>query len=409
MAIARRELMVAAGAAALLGDASVPVTPAQRHAGEITPAILADSLERSTRGGPPALSAAIATRRGVIWTGVAGLADLGAGLAIDEANVFGIGSITKLFVAVVILQLIEQHRLALDANPRALLGAIATHGIANADTATIGELLAHSAGIPSWEDDPAWIKRGRGSGIDTHHHWAKTEALDYIRGAPATAAPGTEFHYSNSGYTLLGMIIESITQQSAAAEIRHRILTPLALADTWLDGFEPGRPDRLPHRYHYATDVFRRDAGVAPAFAEVRPGLIDATGSNLSVEWTAGGIVSSPRDLATFGLALRDGRLLSPASLAYMRQWAPARSYAEMGHGLFRFSTPTGAFQGHAGSVLGFTGGLGWAEDEDAVLAVLANVGAMHSGETPPAAYDIALNSDFTALALSFARQQRST
>ena len=117
-------------------------------------------------------------------------------------------------------------------------------------------------------------------------------------------------------------------------------------------------------------------------------------------------MISSPRDLAAFALALRDGRLLAMPSLAYMRQWQPARSYAAMGHGLFRFTTPMGAFLGHAGSVLGFTGGLGWTEGEDAVIAVLANVGAMHAGETPPAAYDVALNSDFTRLALHYARQQ---
>ena len=376
----------------------------------VTQRMLDDCLAKATQGGLPGVSAAIATRQGVIWAGCAGLGDVVAGKPITLDHLFGVGSITKVFVAVVILQLVQEGRLSLDDKPADHLGMQALKGIANvssdaATQTTIGQLLSHTSGAPSWEDDPAWIRHGRGQNLDPGHIWGRLEALDYIRGRPATSLPGAGFNYSNSGYTLLGLMIEQVTQRTAAHEIRRRILDPLELGDTYLEGFEPGQPHRTPRRYHYATPAFRETAGIAPGFSEVRPDLIDVSTSNLSVEWTAGGIVSSPRDLVTFAIALRDGRLLDQASLLSLRDWKPARPHADMGLGVFRFKDPDGALQGHNGSVLGFTGSLWWAEAGDVAVAVLANAGTMHAGDTPPAASDVALGSDFTASAQRFAAQ----
>lgn len=406
--LTRRAFLDTSGAIALTAACGAGRAMAETP-GIVTPPMLVASLQRAVDAGTPGLSAAIATKRGVVWTGVAGLADVQSGRPVDEATIFGIGSITKLFVTVVILQLVQEKRLSLDATLLALLGQGAMRGIANAATATVGQLLAHTAGVPSWEDDPAWIHKGRGDGLDPAHHWSKTEALDFIRDTTALNPPGMAFSYSNSGFTILGLIIERVTGHTAESEIHRRIILPLGLGSTYLEGFEPPQAGRLPHRYHYATPVFRATAGIAPGFPTVRPelspALIDASSSNLSVEWTAGGMISSPVDLVRLAGALRDGELLSAESLAYMQAWRPARPNTPIGHGLFRFGTPAGALLGHNGSVLGFTGSLWWAEKGDAIVAVLANVGSMHAGKIPPAAYDVALNSDFTALALDYARQ----
>jgi D-alanyl-D-alanine carboxypeptidase len=367
--------------------------------------MLEDALATTVTEGQPGISAAIATRRGVVWTGTAGTADIHTGQPIDEATVFGIGSITKMFVAVVVLQLAEEGRLKRDDTPTHILGPKVTRGIANADTATVAQMLAHTSGIPSWEDDPRWLREGRGSAIAPDRQWGKTDALDFVRGKPAVHRPGTAFSYSNSGFTLLGLMIEAVTGNTAAAEIRQRVLDPLALKDICLEGYEPCPTDRLPRRYHHATETFRHDAGVSPHFPMVRPGLMDVTGSNLSVEWTAGGMISSPRDLVTFASALRDGQLLKPESLAFMETWAPARPNADMGHSLFRTRNAHGVFLGHNGRVLGFTGSLWWAAQGDAIVAVLTNVGTIHAGASLTAAADIALNSHFTDLALRYAEQ----
>jgi D-alanyl-D-alanine carboxypeptidase len=408
--LTRRSLVASAltlvtGVGALKEGARADVTAPTMQT-TVTPEMLASSLQQAVDKGMPGVSAAIATRRGVVWTGVAGFADVQAAIPIDEANIFGIGSITKMFVTVVILQLVEEGRLSLDAIPADLLGA-EMRGIANGAHATVGQLLAHSAGVPSWEDDPEWIQSGRGRGLDPGHIWGKQESLDYIRGPSHIAlnAPGSEFHYSNSGFTILGLIIEKVTGQPAESEIRRRVLTPLDMKCTYLEGFEPGHPDRLPRRYHYATEAFRKTAGIARGFVPVRDGLIDVSPSNLSVEWVAGAMISSPRDLLAFAMALRTGLLLKPETVLYMRNWALAWPNSQIGHGLFQFNTPAGVFEGHNGNVLGFSGSLWWSENGEIATAVLANVGSMHAGETPPTASRLALYSDFTSLALSYGGQ----
>jgi D-alanyl-D-alanine carboxypeptidase len=230
-----------------------------------------------------------------------------------------------------------------------------------------------------------WIRDGRGANLQVNRIWGKLDALDYVRGHAALVAPGEKYLYSNTNYTLLGMIIEAITGGSAVSEIRKRVIQSVGLKDIYLEGFEPLPRNRLACRYHWATPAFRRDAGVNASFPEVRPGLIDTTRSNLSVEWTAGGMVATAPDLALYGVALRDGRLLGPQSLDFMTRWVPTgKDGVQVGHNVFRWIQPEGfAHIGHNGDVLGFSGSLYWLEGSDVVVAGMCNVGTMHSGEVP--------------------------
>lgn len=373
----------------------------------VTPQQLQAELDKAIAQGVPGVSAAIATRDGVIWTGAAGFADIKAKTPLTTDHLFGIGSITKVFVATVIMQLAQEGRLDLNRTAADILGPEVTKGLANADRATLAQLLNHTGGIPSWEDDPRWIRAGRGNKLKPTHLWGKTETLDYVRGSehPALNEPGAKFNYANTNYTLLGLVIEKVTGQTAEAEIRRRVLKPLRLRDTFLEGFEEFDTTRLPHRYHYLTPAFSNTAGVARSFKRVRPNLFDATGSNLSVEWTAGGLVSTPSDLALFGLALRDARIVSPASRKFMMEWTLAWKGAEVGHGLFRMGNAAGTLIGHDGGVLGFTSSFFWAEAGDAIVAITSNVGVMHVGSALPSAGTIAHQSDFAKLALRFAEE----
>lgn len=188
--------------------------------------------------------------------------------------------------------------------------------------------------------------------------------------------------YANTNHTILGAVVEELTGDRAEDAIRRRVVEPLDLADTWLDGFEQGDRAGMPSRYHHATRDFRRDAGVSPGMGEAGDGLIDVSATNLSVEWVAGGMVSSASDLVRFGTALRDGWLLGGEAMALMRAWRPARPGVEVGLGLFRMAVPgLGHVVGHAGDVLGSAGALWWAEQGDVVAALLGNVGTMHAGE----------------------------
>ncbi|QKX61054.1 uncharacterized protein TRUGW13939_08200 [Talaromyces rugulosus] len=359
-------------------------------------------LEESIAAGVPGLSVEIASSRGH-WTLTAGVSD---GLqAIEPTHVFGIGSITKVFTAVVIFQLIEEGKLHLSDTVCRILGSEIYRDIDDAAEATVAQLLSHTAGIDSWEDDSLWIREGRGSKLDPTHIWDKVEPLGYIRRPKITAPSRGDWYYANTNYTLLGLMIEKITQSTAEAEIRRRILEPLAMEHTFLEGFEPPNQGKLAHRYQWATDTFRDTAGICPSFPGARDGrLIDCTKSNLSVEWVAGGMVSSASDLTKFAVALRDGRLLSSESLDIMTTWRPATDSSEMGHGIFRRRDHgTNAWLGHFGGVLGFTGALWWKEEGDCVISVLSNVGTMHAGKVPSSAAHVIIDSNILEIASQLA------
>ena len=332
----------------------------------------------------PGITVALATRQGVIWTGSVGYANLETRARAHEGYLYGIGSITKVFVACVVQQLIDEGRLDHDATAVSVLGPGPLAGIPNGDRVTIRQLLSHTSGVPSWEFDADWIRRGRGAELRVDRPWRKEETLDYIRGDrhPATNEPGLGYAYSNSNYTILGLVVEKVTGHDLVQELDARLFAPQRLADIHLEGFEPIDAARLPARYHYDTPQFRRDAGLHASYRHVAPGLVDVSGSNLSTEWAAGGLVASAPDLARFTLALRDGRIVGPRAFARMTTFRPAEDPGEeAGEGLFREPLDGASLLGYDGGVLGFGAVMGWLEHEDLVIVVMTNVGSMHSGD----------------------------
>lgn len=362
-------------------------------------------LQESVAAGVTGLSAAITSARGH-WTFVGGVSDLESQQPITSTHLFGVGSITKVFTAVVIFQLIEEGKLQLTDTVSKLLDPEIYRDIDNAAEANVDLLLSHETGIDNWEDDPAWIKAGRGSKLNPAHKWTKVEPLDYIRRPRLTAPERGNYYYANTNYELLGFMIEKITQNTAEAEIRRRILEPLGMDHTFLEGFEEQQQGTMTKRYQFATKEYREAAGINAAFPELQDGkLIDCTASNLSVEWTAGGMVSTPSDLVKFATALRDGKLLSAGSLVTMKMWRPTTSEtSEMGHGLFRMrDSEKNGWLGHFGGVLGFTAALWWKEEGDCAISVLSNVGVIHSGDVPSSGAHVVIKSKIRELAAQLA------
>ena len=357
---------------------------------------LDDEMARAVKSGIPGLSVALANQQGLIWTGTAGMANIQTQTPVAPDHLFGIGSITKTFVAVVILQLVEEGLLSLEQTPLSILGDQVVGAVPNAGSATIAQLLNHSSGIPSWEDDPRWIREGRGAALDTDRLWRPRDTLAYIEGSEPLGAPGEHYAYANTNHSILGLVIESVTGQRLTTQICQRILQPLGLRDIYLEGFQPLPQQRLASRYHYCTAEFVRDAGVQKNFTKVGSELIDVSPSNLSVEWAAGGMVATARDLAMYAAAFRAGRLLSPASMAFIQQWRPINQRSQIGHGLFYNQTAGGqSMLGHMGAVLGYTAAMHWLEDSDLAIAVVANVGTMHIGQNLPNAATIAMDDNF--------------
>jgi D-alanyl-D-alanine carboxypeptidase len=176
-------------------------------------------LAKGLAHGMPSISVAIATRQGVVWSTALGFADLPSRSRAHTGYLYGIGSITKMFVACAIEELVDEGTLSLDATAGDLLGASVVEGIPNAAQATVRELLDHTSGVPSWEFDRQWIRQGRGADMVIGHRWGKTEALEFLKSGrdPPTNAPGAGYGYSNSNYTLLGLILEKVTGHEARA------------------------------------------------------------------------------------------------------------------------------------------------------------------------------------------------
>jgi D-alanyl-D-alanine carboxypeptidase len=371
----------------LLCGATIPLP---QHPSRRDDRILREALVQGIALGIPGLSVAIGVGDSLAWAGTAGYSDLTGRIPVKVRDRFGVGSITKTFVARVILQLVEEGVLDLEKTPADYLDQEIVRRVPNTDLATLRHLLNHQSGIPTWEFQADWIRRGRGEEMDLDHIWGKTETLAYCTAdlLVPTNAPGERYSYSNTNYTLLGLIIEAVTGNEAATEIRRRILEPLGLRDTFLESFEEVPGGYVGH-YHFATPQFQVVAGVHPDFPEIRPYLVESTAGNLSPEWTAGGIVSSAGDLVRWARVIRDGELLGPEMQREVFTWYPpvqeGRRTSRYLQGISRsedFYQDLTAY-GHSGGTLGFTAYMYWLEGTDIIIVLLANVGGMHSGLSP--------------------------
>ena len=251
------------------------------------------------------------------WSGAAGLGRVTPAEAMRPGDRFRAGSIVKMFVSVTVLQLAERGRLSLDARLPEVLPASVTGRVANAADITVRMLLGHRAGIPDW-DDPALDEQ---VARDPAKVWNVGELLDLAAAKAPLFAPGTSFSYSNTDYTLLGLIIERITGRSWRHEVTRRIIRPLRLTRTALPA--PGQRSikgPLAHGYR-EIDGQLVDLNIDPSFAGAAGGYSLAT--------TVG-------DLSRFLDALFAGRLFSHrATLRQMLSIAPAQGEGGLvGYGL---------------------------------------------------------------------------
>lgn len=267
---------------------------------------------------------------------VAGVSNMGDGTPAQLGQTFEAGSQTKMVTAVVILKLVEAGLLSLDDTLADHLPADMLDGIANADTATIRDVLAMRSGIPDFtslfEENglstfDLITAENPGTVIGTE------VALDLVRGMPASFEPGTDYQYCNTGYALLGELIGAVTDAPLAAVMDALVFQPLGMDSTMLD-------DQVV------------DAARLSSYFMTEDELFDVTDAlqDLSAE---GGLISTTADMITFAQALLvDQTLLSADMLAQMMTFQPTGS-AGMAFGLGLIGFDLGA----DGTLLGFTGG----------------------------------------------------
>jgi D-alanyl-D-alanine carboxypeptidase len=229
------------------------------------------------------------------WSGAAGLGELEPNTPMRPHDRFRAGSLTKPFIAAVVLQLVEEGRFVLDDPISKLLPAGVAGKVANSDRITVRMLLNHTSGVPEFSDAAGPQEIAHPDKV-----WTAEEFLDFAAAQKPLFAPGEYQHYTNTNYLLLGMIIEQATGRPWRQELRQRIFEPLNLKDTLLPAPEE---TALPGDH-------------AHGYADFGNGMFDATDLvTASVVGAAGGqsLVTNAPDLATFIEALLAGRLFKKA------------------------------------------------------------------------------------------------
>lgn len=261
-----------------------------------------------------------------------GLAVLRGHAPLHTRDRFRVGSITKTFVAVVVLQLVDEHRLRLsDTVERWLPGLVPGGG-----RITVQELLGHTSGLADYAGDAAFLRR---TVAEPRRRWTPRELVRVAVDDGPVDRPGERFAYASTNYVLLGLIVKRATGTSLERQLRRRIFAPLGLENT---SFAPGR--RIPGRHAHGYAPSEHD-GIVGSLSTAR----DRSTLSASWAWAAGAIVSNAPDLSRFLGALLQGRLLPARLLGLMRPAGRAR----YGLGLARFRTPCGTAIGHTGALLG--------------------------------------------------------
>ncbi|MFD0769362.1 serine hydrolase domain-containing protein [Bacillus sp. CGMCC 1.60114] len=274
---------------------------------------------------------------GKTWSYAAGIADLSTKKPMKTDFRFRIGSVTKTFTATVVLQLAGENRLNLDDSiEKWLPGVIQGNGYDDKQI-TIRQLLNHTSGIAEYTRSKDFNM------MDTKKSYTAEGLVKMGISMPPDFAPGKSWSYSNTGYVLLGILIEKVTGNSYAEEIENRIIEPLELSDTFL----PGNSSVIPGTKH-ARGYIQLDSASEPK---------DVTYYNPSIGSSAGDMISTADDLNKFFSSLLSGKLLKEQQLKQMLTTVPTGRAEIDGYGLGIYETklPNGvSIWGHGGSIPGF-------------------------------------------------------
>jgi D-alanyl-D-alanine carboxypeptidase len=340
-------ILASLSAIACIGAAGADARPASSDA-----TTLQQDVDALVAAGAP--GAILLVRNGNRTTRlVSGVADLSTQRKITQGDHYRIASLTKTYVATVVLQLVAEGKLRLsDTVERWLPGLVP-----NGNRITIRMLLIHTSGLYDHERDPEVLAPYLSG--DLGYYWSPTRLVKLATSRPPMFAPGaTKLSvYSSTNYVVLGLVVSAVSGRSIGAELKQRIFQPLHLAETTY----PTRQTQLPNSYAHGYLILEP------------PTLTDLSAFSPSLSGAAGAIVSTVGDVATFYRALLSGRLLKPAQLKAMKTTLPEAKgdlVQRMGYGLIRFSTPCGAAWGHSGSFPGYWTHA-WASANGARQAVL--------------------------------------
>src|SRR5919106_1845548 len=303
------------------------------------PAKERSELEAAVRRGfgeasAPGVIAAVQTPKGKWFTAIGKKAQ-GSKAPVRRAMHQRIGSVTKTFVGAAFMQLVGEHKLSLDDTVSQYIA-----GVPSGDEMTLREVADMTSGVISYTAIPSFTDALY---ADPFRSWRPGELLQIGLANPLEFQPGTGFQYSDSNYILLGLVIQQVEGRPIGAVLRRRIIKPLKLSGTsW-----PGKSLDLP-KPHAKGDTLQGQPSDVPG---------NSTHWNPSYAWAAGALVSTVRDLLTYGRATGTGKGLLTPRLQKLRMSlfeptippeSPTLSY---GIGL----VDDAGWIGHTGQVPGYT------------------------------------------------------
>ncbi|MDA3942824.1 MAG: serine hydrolase [Bacteroidetes bacterium] len=299
----------------------------------------ADSLLQLLQDNQRWMGAVMLRKNGeIVYQKAIGMSDMESDIPNTTQTRFRIGSQTKTFTAVMILQLVQENKLQLDAPLKDFYPEIP-----NAAQISIAQLLRHQSGIFNFTNDPDYM---------TYHTnpLSKADMVEKIAAYQSAFEPGSQTEYSNSNYVLLGFILENITGKNYAENLKKRITEPLGLVNTY-----------------YGSKI-NPDASEAYSYKWEGGTFVPEAETDMQIPHGAGAVVSTVGDLTLFLEALFDGELLDQKHFDEM-----TRLQDQFGCGLFRTPFYTHEGMGHTGGIDGFSSMMSYFPEEGLSVSFLSN------------------------------------
>ena len=278
---------------------------------------------------------------------------------VDVDVAFRIASVTKMVTATALLVLADQGRCRLDDPTGHHLPSVIvdrfhdSQGGAYGAAITLRQLIDHTSRLPNYFLQPSIVDAVRHGGA--RRRFAPLDLVNLAAAsAPPSSPPGTARTYTDTGFVLAGLIIESLARRPLHEAYRDLVLDPAGMADTWLES-----STEAPRRRHIASHDLDGH---------------DITDMDPTVDWAGGGLVSTAADLAAYLRALTQGQLLSTAAWSEMTRWQPGPEgyYDDYGLGLGRYNFPAAHLIGHHGVWGAFAF---WSPELDTIITGTVNTG----------------------------------
>ncbi len=292
-------------------------------------------------------SAALVARNGqIIYKKAFGMANLEFNIPMQADNIFRIGSITKQFTAVAILQLMEQGKLSLQDDITKFIPDYPTHG----HHISIEHLLTHTSGIQSYTDTKDF-------GEIMRKDMKPEELIAHFKNQPMEFAPGTKWNYNNSGYFLLGYIIEKITGKTYPQYLEENFFKPLGMTNSY---------------YGSDSKIIKNRAS---AYEKGKDGFQNAEPLSMTLPYSAGSIQSTVEDLFKWHQAVHAYKLVKKESLdkAFAKYKLNNGKETEYGYGWFLGNVQGSATIEHGGGINGFLTQSIYLPKEGVFVAVFSN------------------------------------